>query len=97
MTAVSTNFRSLAGDMPLPVPREVVCHCLQVTRDEIEATIEMGAARSVKCVIRETGAGGGCTACHCTIRNMLEAAGHTVVCRTPRLVELNSEPPAVAG
>ncbi len=44
--------------------------------------IECGAAQTVKCVMRETGAGSGCSACHCTIRNMLEAAGYQVRCHT---------------
>ena len=83
----------MSAAVPSAVPVEIVCHCLRISRDEIEVVIETGAAETVKCVIRETGAGGGCTACHCTIRNMLEAAGHSVRCKTPTIYD----PAVIAG
>lgn len=96
MSAVPSAFKPLFAEIPSSVPPEVVCHCVQVTRDEVEAVIEAGA-ETVKCVVRETGAGGGCTACHCTIRNLLEAAGRAVICRTPRFADFAEERTAVAG
>lgn len=84
MSAIPHALQSYSATVPSAVPVEIVCHCLRVSRDEIQVTIESGAAQSVKCVMRETGAGSGCTACHCTIRNMLEAAGHTVRCSGSR-------------
>lgn len=79
---------------------EVICHCLGIPRETVAETIERGAAQTVKCVIRETGAGSGCTACHCTIRNMLEAAGYQVRCHSrgrSNALALSDELAPIAG
>lgn len=73
MSAVSS---SIPHEFPQVSPRngEIVCHCLRISRDEINSAIDAGEVQSVKCVIRETSAGSGCTACHCTIRRMIAEA-----------------------
>jgi NAD(P)H-nitrite reductase large subunit len=49
----------------------VICHCLQVKESQIVDTIAVTGAESVRDVIQYTGAGAGCTACHCRIRELL--------------------------
>jgi NAD(P)H-nitrite reductase large subunit len=60
----------------------VICHCLQVKESQIVDAIAVTGAESVRDVIRDTGAGAGCTACHCRIRELLgcrtAAAGSAV-------------------
>jgi bacterioferritin-associated ferredoxin len=52
---------------------KIVCHCLRVRESQIAEAISNGSesVNGVKDVIDQTGAGGGCTACHCTIRRLL--------------------------
>ena len=52
---------------------EVVCHCLKVTLAEVESAIVTSDDPSLRCVMRMTGAGTGCTACHRAIRNLIQA------------------------
>jgi NAD(P)H-nitrite reductase large subunit len=52
---------------------EVICHCLKVTQAEVESAIVTSDEPSLRCVMRMTGAGTGCTACHRTIRSMIHA------------------------
>ena len=49
----------------------VICHCLQVKESQIVDAIAVTGAGSVREVIQHTGAGAGCTACHCRILEML--------------------------
>jgi bacterioferritin-associated ferredoxin len=49
----------------------VICHCLQVKESQIVDAIAITAAETVLDVIQHTGAGAGCTACHCRIRELL--------------------------
>ena len=49
----------------------VICHCLQVKESQIVDAIAVTGAGSVREVIQHTGAGAGCTACHCRIRELL--------------------------
>lgn len=51
---------------------EIVCRCLEVTDLEIRTAIETCGAETVREVGRCTGAGQGCTVCHCAIRAILE-------------------------
>lgn len=48
-----------------------VCHCLRITEAEIRETADALSAPTVRCVMKETGAGSGCTACHRRIRDLL--------------------------
>jgi NAD(P)H-nitrite reductase large subunit len=49
----------------------LVCRCLQVTADEVVEAIEQHDLQSVREVVRCTGAGSGCNACHRLIRQYL--------------------------
>lgn len=71
MTPFVTPTREISAD-------RVVCHCLRVSAGQIAAEIDAGTVETVRCVMKKTGAGRGCMACHCTIRQML--GGQTVVC-----------------
>ncbi len=42
----------------------VVCACLQVTERQLRAAVEQTGIQTVRELIRATGAGAGCTACH---------------------------------
>lgn len=48
-----------------------VCHCLKLTADDIRETVSDLEQPTVRCVMRMTGAGTGCTACHRRIRQLL--------------------------
>lgn len=49
----------------------VICHCLRVKESEVVDAIAVTGAETVREVSRHTGAGSGCTACHCRIRELL--------------------------
>jgi bacterioferritin-associated ferredoxin len=49
----------------------IVCHCLQVSESTVADAIAVCGVASVKELCRETGAGGGCTACHARLKEML--------------------------
>lgn len=51
---------------------DVICHCLKVTQAEVESAIVTSDEPSLRCVMRMTGAGTGCTACHQKIRNLIQ-------------------------
>ncbi len=73
MTAVSSCITHELSQLS-PRNGEIVCHCLRVSRTEINEAIDSGEVRTVRCVMRKTRAGSGCMACHCTIRRMLAEA-----------------------
>jgi len=50
---------------------EVVCHCLQVRRSEIKTVADQETLVTVRCIMKQTDAGTGCTACHAHIRRLL--------------------------
>ena len=52
---------------------DVICHCLKVTQAEVESAIVISDDPSLRCVMRMTGAGTGCTACHRAIRGLIQA------------------------
>jgi bacterioferritin-associated ferredoxin len=52
---------------------EFACRCLQVTFAQLDSAVDCGQADSVHALIRATGAGTGCTACHRRIRHWLAA------------------------
>ena len=54
-----------------PASNKVICHCIGVTDTQINGAIAGNAARCVKTVMECTGAGSGCTACHCAIKDLL--------------------------
>src|SRR5262245_24385454 len=54
-------------------PSQYLCHCLQVTKESVvEAVVTLGL-RNVREIGEHTGAGGGCTACHARLRQVLHA------------------------
>jgi bacterioferritin-associated ferredoxin len=48
-----------------------VCECLKVTREQVLAAVRTGARTLIELRTR-TGAGGGCTACHPALRELIE-------------------------
>ena len=53
-------------------PSQFLCNCLQVTEEVVvEAVITLGL-RNVRDIREQTGAGGGCTACHARLRQVLD-------------------------
>lgn len=53
----------------------ILCHCLRVSEEQVQDAVWINACRSIKDVIDCTGAGSGCTACHCRIAELLEDSG----------------------
>lgn len=49
----------------------IVCHCLQISAAEINAAARTLEVPSIRCIMKCTGAGTGCTACHRRIRQVL--------------------------
>lgn len=49
----------------------VVCACLQVTERQLHAAVRQSGAQTVRELIRTTGAGTGCTACHRRLESCL--------------------------
>lgn len=54
-----------------PISDTVVCHCLNVTKSEIESAIVTSDEPSLRAVMNLTCAGTGCTACHRAIRRLM--------------------------
>lgn len=50
---------------------EIVCHCMQIRRSEITTAAETQDGPTVRCIMKATDAGTGCTACHSRIRRLL--------------------------
>jgi NAD(P)H-nitrite reductase large subunit len=57
---------------------EVVCHCLQVTHQELEVALACQPVFSLKEMCKQTGAGAGCTACHHQLKQLLQKTVFTV-------------------
>lgn len=51
---------------------QIVCHCLQVSEDRVVEAITALSLTSLREICRYTGAGEGCTACHCRLKEYLE-------------------------
>ncbi len=50
-----------------------VCHCMQVTEDQLVEALTTMDIRSVRDVRRLTGAGNGCNACHRKIQSFIDS------------------------
>jgi bacterioferritin-associated ferredoxin len=50
----------------------VVCRCLGITESEIRSALIEGTGECLRTIMRETGAGTGCTCCHRAIRDLLD-------------------------
>ncbi len=57
--------------MPQHHPDDLLCYCLHISTEEVEHVVESGQVSSLRDVKKLTGAGSGCTACHCAIRDLL--------------------------
>lgn len=56
---------------------QVICRCLQVTESQVVDCIAVSGAETVREVAGMTGAGSGCLACHCQIKELLAARTRT--------------------
>lgn len=59
-------------------PETIVCHCLEVSENTIADAIAVCGLSTVKEICRETGAGGGCTACHARLKELLRKTQQSV-------------------
>jgi bacterioferritin-associated ferredoxin len=50
---------------------QVVCHCLQVTEEQVVVAITTLEVRTLRELRQTTGAGDGCTACHRKLKSLL--------------------------
>ena len=80
LSSMSTVTESKINQPAVSSPAEVkprrrfLCHCLGVTHEEVQECITTQSAESVHDVTRGCGAGKGCTACHCRIKDLLAGA-----------------------
>jgi bacterioferritin-associated ferredoxin len=49
----------------------IACHCLGIAESEIRCALMEGTAECLRSVMRATGAGTGCTACHRAIKDLV--------------------------
>jgi len=49
----------------------IVCHCLAISESTVADAIAVCGLSTVREICRETGAGGGCTACHRRLKELL--------------------------
>lgn len=70
-TVLTTSNSTPCRDFTESRTDEIVCHCLQIRQSEIRTAAEIQDASSVRCVMKATDAGTGCTACHSRIRRLL--------------------------
>lgn len=54
----------------------VVCHCLQVSEDQLLEALANCEIRTLGDLRRHTGAGDGCTACHRRLKDYLESQNY---------------------
>ena len=61
----------------------VLCRCLQVSRSQVVDCIAVSGAETVRQVAVMTGAGSGCLACHCRIKELLAARTRSTAVAVP--------------
>lgn len=54
------------------VESRLLCRCLRVSEAELEAASSYCDMETVRDVTEQTGAGSGCMACHCAIKEFLK-------------------------
>jgi NifU-like protein len=59
-------------------PGRIVCRCLQITEKFVVEAVHMLELQTVKDIQQFTSAGGGCTACHCELKKILEEHPYSV-------------------
>jgi bacterioferritin-associated ferredoxin len=60
-------------------PDRVVCHCLNVTEDQIISAIANQDSRTLRDIRRQTSAGDGCTCCHKDVQEIIKRYSLTLV------------------
>ena len=65
------NYSS-SHDLCHTCPSRVVCHCLNVTEEQIIHAIENHDLRTIHDIRRQTNAGDGCTCCHKDLQEIIE-------------------------
>ncbi|REJ85996.1 MAG: (2Fe-2S)-binding protein [Planctomycetota bacterium] len=65
------SYGLLRSPMKTHSPSRALCHCLKVEEAEIIDSIAITGAATIRDVMEQTGAGSGCTACHCRIRELI--------------------------
>ncbi|MBI3866431.1 MAG: (2Fe-2S)-binding protein [Planctomycetia bacterium] len=55
-----------------------ICHCLDISEGTVADAIAICGLTTLKEICRETGAGGGCTACHARLRELLRKSNQPV-------------------
>jgi bacterioferritin-associated ferredoxin len=56
----------------------MICHCLEISESTVADAVAICGLTTIKEVCRETGAGGGCTACHARLKELLRKANQPV-------------------
>lgn len=68
---------------PAQLTSPIACRCLRVTEAQVTDAVVLFGCESVREVTQVNDAGGGCTACHCKIRQLIlearQRAGVTTV------------------
>ncbi len=68
---LSANVASLTGCATCCGDDAIVCRCFQVTKQTVYDAVASGNARTISQLRCETGAGSGCMACLCKIKQLL--------------------------
>lgn len=55
-----------------PAAQQYVCRCLRVTEQDVRDACDAGAIHEVRDAMQQTGAGTGCMACRCALRDLIE-------------------------
>lgn len=56
---------------PTDCAESIVCRCLEISESTVADAIAVCGLSTVREICRETGAGGGCTACHARLKDLL--------------------------
>jgi len=56
----------------------IICRCLGISETTVADAVAICGLMTVREVCRETGAGGGCTACHARLRELLKKTNQTI-------------------
>jgi NAD(P)H-nitrite reductase large subunit len=66
---------------PTDSTESIVCRCLEISETTVADAIAVCGLSTVREICRETGAGGGCTACHARLKELLRKTSQsTPVC-----------------
>jgi bacterioferritin-associated ferredoxin len=66
------------ADAVLATENPIVCRCLAVREAEILSAIACPEVRTLRDVARSTGAGSGCRACHCALKEYIESRRYPI-------------------